>query len=149
MKNDTKMLIHVHLGENFYEDLNNEMENALEESSKKWGVHMNYMQKDNIFAHAQNQLKEKVISNVKHNWDMSNIVTVRVNSHKPGIEFLLPSEEANTSNIQLFYTREGWTIDQESQDDSILLKDFAEYMRNKILTWVNTAVFYGVGSYAQ
>lgn len=150
MRNDTKMIIHINLPKNFVEVVHNEMEQELTESSKKWEVSLNQSQRENILRHAINQTKQKVSDNAKNQWDLSDRLTIKANSTKKGIEIVLPDPNGNVPpNVKLFYTRDGWELDQEHHDEAVALVDFADYIQNKIKTWVRTAVFYGVASYTQ
>lgn len=149
VKNNTKMIIHVDLGQDFVETIRKDMEQAFDEAVKKWGVFVNFKQKEAIFTHSIRQVQAKTSENAKNNWDLSDHLTIRAISVRSGIEISLPSPEAANVKTKLFYTRDGWEVDQENNEESVALNDFADYIRNKIRTWVRTAVFYGVGSYAQ
>lgn len=149
MRTDTKMIIHINLPENFAEILSDEMEKELEKSSKKWGVYINYKQKETIFNYAKEQVRMKTSDHAKNNWDFSDQLTIRANSHKRGIEITLPApEDVKLPSARLFYTRDGWELDQEKNEESIELSHFADFIQSKIKTWARTAVFYGVGSYS-
>lgn len=148
MKNDMKMIIHIDLTTNFFDVLLEEMEKELEVACKKWDVNLNQEEKELVFEHSIKQVKRKVSENTKTLWDLSDVLTVKVNSQRRPIEIRLPAKEAETSKIKLFYTKDGWEIDQEMQDDAVRLADFAEHLENLIKRWSRTAVFYGVGSYA-
>lgn len=148
MKNDMKMIIHVDLTENFFDILLDEMEKEMEVSCRKWELRLNQEEKETVIEHSIKQVKRKVSENIRTLWDLSDVLTVKVNSQKRPIEIRLPAPEAESSKIKLFYTKDGWEIDQEMQDDAVRLADFAEHLEKLIKTWARTAVFYGVGSYA-
>lgn len=149
MKNNTKMIIHVDLGKNFVDTIHKDMDKAFDEATKKWGVYINFKEKEAIFTHSIRQVQAKTSENAKNNWDLSDQLTIRAISIRSGIEISLPSPEADNVKTKLFYTRDGWEVDQENHEESIPLNEFADFIRNKIRTWVQTAVFYGVGSYSQ
>ena len=143
-----KMIIHVDLTEDFISILLDEMEDEFDLSCRKWDVRLNQDEKERVLEHSLKQVKRKTSENIKTLWDLSDTLTVKVNSQKRPIEIRLPAPEAESSKIKLFYTKDGWEIDQEMQDEAVKLADFAEHIESKIKTWARTAVFYGVGSYA-
>lgn len=148
MKNNTKMIIHLELDKNFIEEIKKEMYEEIEIASKKWSVALNTEDEDTIIVNSIKQVRRKTSENVRTNWDLSDKITVKVNSIKKGIEITLPAPEAANSPTTLIYTRDGWELDQEKRDESVSLADFDQHMKNQIIKWARTAVFYGVASYS-
>lgn len=148
MKNNTKMIVHLKLEQNFIEKIKESMYEEIEVASKKWSVALNTDDEDLIIKHAISQVRRKTSENVKTNWDLGDLVTVKVNSIKKGIEITLPAPEASSSPTTLIYTRDGWELDQEKRDESVKLADFRDHMQDQIIAWAKTAVFYGVASFS-
>lgn len=149
MKNDTKMIINLELDKDFIETVKNEMLDEIRVSSIKWGVALNVDDEDTIITNSVKQVRRKTSENVKTNWDLSDKLTVKVNSVRKGIEITLPAVEADNSPSALIYTRDGWEMDQEKREGSVRLADFQKHMQSQIIEWARTAVFYGVSTYAQ
>lgn len=148
MKNNTKMIVHLKLEQNFIEKIKESMYEEIEVASKKWSVALSTDDEDLIIKHAISQVRRKTSENVKTNWDLGDLITVKVTSIKKGIEITLPSPEASSSPTTLIYTRDGWELDQEKRDESVKLADFRDHMQDQIIAWAKTAVFYGVASFS-
>lgn len=146
---NSKMLVHLKLETNFTEIIDQTMEDEFEIASKKWNVYLNTDDHDIIMYHSRNQLRRKVSEMARLPWDMSDRMTIKVNSPQKGVEITLPSPKARTSTTKLLQTRDGWEIDDEKRDESVKLADFREHIQQCVLTWARTAVFYGVGSFTQ
>lgn len=148
-KDNAKMLVHLNLGENFREKIQDFMEDEFYIACKKWDVKPNTDDKQDIFYHAIRQLRRKVSENARTNWDLSDELTVKINAFKKETIVLeLPSPKAVSLKSTIISTRDGWEIDQEMNVDAVELKNFCEYMIERIELWARTAVFYGVGSFA-
>lgn len=151
-KDNAKMLIHLDLGENFLDILKEVMADEFEISCRKWNVRPNTEDKNYIFTHSIRQVRRKVSTNARTNWDLSDHLTIKVNSYqREANEVSLPDDTLELQNNlpTLINTRDGWEIDYEESLEAVALKDFHQFMKDKIKFWTRTAVFYGVGSFTQ
>lgn len=144
-----KIHIHLQVGENFIDEIKSAMNDELIVASRKWGIHLNTEDSDRVINHSMNQLRKKVSESVKTNWDLGAKISVRVNSPKRSSDINLPDKSMSKSKTKLIKARDGWEIEQEPNEDSVLLGEFLEHFKAQIKTWARTAVFYGVASYAQ
>jgi len=148
VKNNNKMIIHLNLDKNFIEKIKEEMYKEIEIASKKWSVSLNTDDEDLIISHSVKQVRRKTSENIRTNWDLSDTLTVKINSIHKNVEITLPAPEASSSTSSLIYTRDGWEIDTEKRDESVRLPDFRDYIQDQIMQWARTAVFYGVASFS-
>lgn len=125
-----------------------EMEDELNVSCKKWGIHLNTESRDGIVVHSMNQLRKKVSESAKNNWDFDSKLSIRVSSVTRSGDISLPSASMVNSKLRLIKSREGWEMEQEPSEESVLISEFPDHFKAKIKTWGRTAVFYGVASYA-
>jgi hypothetical protein len=153
VKNDSnKLIIHLTLPEDFMTRLADTIEDELAVASKKWKVELNEDSRDIIRRHSRAQLRQKTAETSRSPWDLSSRVTVKVNATGTfaGKELELPvGLTAAAADLRLIRMRDGWEIDTEARDGSVALSEFSSFFQEKLLTWVRTAVFYGVGTYAQ
>lgn len=144
-----KIFIHLKLGAGFMDEVKAEMENELDVASKKWGIRLNTEDRDLVIKHSLNQLKKKVSESAKQNWDFSPKVSIKVTSPKRASDITLPDSSLANSKVKIIKSRDGWELEQEYSDESVLIGDFHEHFKSRIKTWARTAVFYGVSSFAQ
>jgi hypothetical protein len=145
----TRIFIHLRLGADFMDEVRAEMENELDVASKKWGIRLNVEDRDLVLKHSLNQLKKKVSESAKHNWDFSPKVSIKVTSPKRASDITLPDPALERSKVKIIKSRDGWELEQEHSDESVLIGEFHEHFKTRIKTWARTAVFYGVSSFAQ
>lgn len=146
---DTRMIVHIDLPEDFIETLEEDMEREFKKATRQWGVHVPFEEKEILLNYAKKQTIEKVTDNLRSRWDYSPQIMVKVNSPRQGMEIRLPFPKGmQTPPARFIYSRDGWSVDQEQNEDAVDVADFAEHIEQQIRTWLRTAVFYGVASYA-
>lgn len=144
-----RIFIHLKLGNDFMDEVRAEMENELDVASKKWGIRLNLEDRDLVMKHSLNQLKKKVSESAKNNWEFTPKVSIKVTSPKRASDITLPDPALTNSKVKIIKSRDGWELEQEYSDESVLIGDFHEHFKSRIKTWARTAVFYGVSSFAQ
>lgn len=143
----TGMILKINLSKNFIKSIKKTMEDELEIATKKWNIRLSEDERNNVIFHSINQLQQKVQAHTRLQWDLSDILTVKVNSIKEG-EVIIPDKSLKGPKIpSLIKTKDGWTVDDEDRDQAIHLSKFHTYFQDLMHTWARTAVFYGVGSY--
>lgn len=144
-----KIFIHLKLGNAFMDEVRAEMTDELAVAAKKWGIRLNSDDKELILKHSMNQLKRKVSESAKNNWDFTPKVSIKVTSPKRASDITLPDPALDRSKVRIIKSRDGWEMEQEMSEESVLIGEFHEHFKSKIKTWARTAVFYGVSTFAQ
>lgn len=144
-----RIFIHLKLGAEFMDEVRAEMEDELKVASKKWGIRLNTEDKDLVLKHSMNQLKKKVSESAKHNWEFTPKVSIKVTSLKRASDITLPDPALDRSKARIIKSRDGWEMEQEISEESVLIGEFHEHFKSRIKTWARTAVFYGVSSFSQ
>lgn len=116
-------------------------------SLEKWDISLSDAEEKTIFENSLKQVISRVNVLTRNEWDMNSglIVVTVANGPKRTIE--IPSEESDDSDIHIVRVRGGWKVDTEQSEESILIKDFPEFLEKTITSWSRTAIFYGTGSY--
>lgn len=145
-----KIFIHLKLGVGFMDEVKAEMEDELKIASKKWGIRLNTEDRDLVLKHSMNQLKKKVSESAKNNWEFTPKISIKVGIPKPrASDITLPDPALDRSKIRILKSRDGWEMEQELSEESVVIGEFHEHFKSRIKTWARTAVFYGVSSFAQ
>lgn len=144
-----RIFIHLKLGAGIMDEVKAEMEDELKIACKKWGIRLNTEDRDLVLKHSMNQLKKKVSESAKHNWEFTPKISIKVTSPKRASDITLPDPSLDRSKVRIIKSRDGWEMEQEFSEESVLIRDFHEHFKARIKTWARTAVFYGVSSFAQ
>ena len=145
-KKSNKMKINIFLGKDFKNLLNSEIEDEFIIAQKKWSVQLSVEDKDRIKEFSLEQLygKEEFILGSK---ESNNNVTVIVESYEEK-QISISENKFPDGKLSLLRHRDCYEIDYDNLIDSIPIKKFAQHIKKEIFKWVRTAIFYGVGSYA-
>lgn len=149
----SRIAFHVKLAENYMDLIEEAVEDELKVAQRKWGVELSEETIELVKRHSLNQLSMKVDLTLKTSWNFQPTVTLKIKglSKSSGSELNkdlnLPEELALVPAIELVLGRDGFEVESEPSDGTVLPKDLDSYILNRILVWARTAVFYGVGSY--
>lgn len=135
----------VHLDEDFYNQLDERASNELYLASEKFRLNLREDEVVNIVNHSLEQLKEKVRKFLNApSWELRD----------PEVLVSIPSsfdfnyvEGDCDKEIYIKKVRYEYRVEEETSEGT-LIKDFPEEVRESIIEWVLTAIFYGVESYS-
>lgn len=148
----SRVTFHVKLAEDYMASIDAVIEDELKVAQRKWGVELSKEAVENVKRHSLNQLSMKVNLTLKTSWNFQPIVSLKIKglSKSSGSELLkdltLPDELSKVPDIALVLSRDGFEVESEPSDGTVLPADLNGYILDRILTWARTAVFYGVGS---
>ena len=147
---ENTLTIRIDLGKDFHHTLEASIEKSLQVAQKKWGLDLGADDINHIVHHSFAQLHQQVSENARSEWDGGRIVNVIVTASRPGEVFLPNHDMSPALKTSLIKTKNGWEIsnEEEDEDKAVRVLDFYEHYRNLILTMLDTAIFYGVGSYS-
>lgn len=149
----SRIAFHVKLAENYMDLIDKAIEDELKVAQRKWGVDLSEETVELVRRHSLNQLSMKVDLTLKTSWNFQRVVTLKIKglSKSSGNGLLkdlnLPDEIDSVPAIELVLGRDGFEVESEPSDGTVLPADLPEYILDRILVWIRTAVFYGVGSY--
>jgi len=149
----SRIAFHVKLADNYMELIDEAIEDELKVAQRKWGVDLSDETVESIKRHSLNQLSMKVDLSLKTSWNFQPFVTLKIKglSKSSGNGLLrdlnLPEELSSVPAIDLVLGRDGFEVESEPSDNTVSPSDLDSYILNRILTWIRTAIFYGVGSY--
>lgn len=149
----SRIAFHVKLTDNYMDLIEAAVEDELKVSQQKWGVELNEETIELVKRHSLNQLSMKVDLTFKTSWNFQPIVTLRIKglSKSSGNAMLrdltLPEEIESVPEIELVLGRDGFEVESEPSDGTVLPSELQDRLLKLILVWARTAVFYGVGSY--
>lgn len=149
----SRIAFHVKLASNYMDLIENALQDELIVAQRKWGVSLTEEALEDVKRHSLNQLSMKVDLTLKTNWNFQEVITLKIKglskSSSNGLlkDLKLPEELDKVPGIKLVVGRDGFEVESEPSDNTVDPSDLPEYILNRILTWVRTAVFYGVGSF--
>lgn len=149
----SRIAFHVKLADNYMDLIEEAIEDELSVAQRKWGVSLSEDTVEHVKRQSLNQLSMKVDLTLKTSWNFQPIVSLKIKglSKSSGNSLLkdltLPDELDSVEGIELVLGRDGFEVEDEPSDGTVLPADLSEYILNRILVWARTAVFYGVGSY--
>lgn len=149
----SRILFHVKLADNYMDLIEGAIEDELRTAQRKWGVDLSGETIEEVKRHSLNQLSMKVDLTLKTSWNFQQIITLKIKglSKSSGDGLLkdlnIPEELNLVPEIELVLGRDGFEVESEPSDGTVLPGDLESYILNRILVWTRTAVFYGVGSY--
>lgn len=141
------MTVRVVLDDGFVDSLRDVMADELKSASRKWMVRMSSQDSDAVYAHALAQLRRRVTDMAHTQWDMSDMVVLKL-EYPNSVTLTVPGQ-SKFHDLSLLRMKDGWTLYDEPNDDSVVLKDIKDRLQDEMKTWLRTAVFYGVGSYSE
>lgn len=149
----SRIAFHVKLADNYMELIDEAIEDELKTAQRKWGVDLSDETIESIKRHSLNQLSMKVDLSLKTSWNFQPSVTLKIKglSKTSGNTLLrdlnLPEELSSVPAIDLVLGRDGFEVESEPSDNTVAPSELDGYILSRILTWIRTAIFYGVGSY--
>lgn len=149
----SRVAFHVKLAEDYMERIESAIEAELKTAQRKWGVSLSEETIELVKRDSLNQLSMKVDLTLKTSWNFQPIITLKIkglskNSSSGMLKDLtLPDELKSVPEIALVLGREGFEVESEPSDGTVEPAELNGYILDRILVWVRTAVFYGVGSY--
>lgn len=149
----SRIAFHVSLADNYMDLIENALNDEIAIAQRKWGVELGDEALESIKRHSLNQLSMKVDLTLKTSWNFQQVVTLKIKglskSSSTGLlkDLKLPAEIKKVPQIKLVLARDGFEVESESSDNTVDPSELPDYILNKILIWVRTGVFYGVGSY--
>lgn len=149
----SRIAFHVSLADNYMDLIENALNDEIAIAQRKWGVELGDEALESIKRHSLNQLSMKVDLTLKTSWNFQQVVTLKIKglskSSSTGLlkDLKLPAEIKKVPQIKLVLARDGFEVESESSDNTVDPSELPDYILNKIVTWVRTGVFYGVGSY--
>jgi len=149
MKNNiNKIFVNIKLENSFLNSFERIMDDEMAIAEKKWNLSLNTEKRNLIKSNAKIQLSRKV-SEISHiEWKLENELCIRMNSLKEYETFHLPDKKYDSCKTSFILLRDGWEVDFEGREEAINVSQFDTFMKNSIEKWLRTAVYYGVGSYA-
>lgn len=144
------IVVTMELGNGFDDSLTEEMVDELAIAEKKWGVSLNSDDKRNVMHHSLIQAKRRANTVCGDIWDNTGSlrVTVKGASQSMEINSSKPLSKA-AEEVMVIRKRDGFTVAEEDGADTFGLADVPSKVDRLIRDNARTAVFYGVGSYAQ
>lgn len=136
----------INLPEDFVKALTKEINDELSVAQRKWKVTLETKDKTLIRKAALAQLGSKVSSLSHSTWDLGD--KLLINAAGGSGSMTLPKKFKNDEHSAIILNKKGWEITDEESSSSIPLPEFYDEFIRTLYTWVRTAVFYGVGSYA-
>jgi len=149
----SRIAFHVRLADNYMELIDSAIETELKAAQRKWGVDLSEETVELVKRNSLNQLSMKVDLTLKTSWNFQPIVTLKIKglskSGSSGLlkDLTLPDELKSVPDIALVLGRDGFEVESEPSDGTVAPADLNGYILDRILVWIRTAVFYGVGSY--
>lgn len=160
----TRLIIKID-NKDFIEKLKDSAYEEIEVAKKKWGVTDKEISKDiekEIISISLLQLQDKVNSifyDTDKEWILGKELDFYIENYLPISKILIKDDKADSVRSKrmrdsyLYRHKNGYfTIAKEENNDfpdsSPLIIDSYEYIQELFSTWLKTAVFYGVGSYA-
>jgi len=149
----SRVAFHVKLADNYMALIDQAIEDELKTAQRKWGVELSDETIESVKRHSLNQLSMKVDLTLKTSWNFQPFVTLKIkglsknSSSGPLKDLTLPDELKSVPEIALVLGRDGFEVESEPSDGTVDPADLNGYILNRILVWIRTAVFYGVGSY--
>jgi len=149
----SRVAFHVKLADNYMALIDQAIEEELKTSQRKWGVELSDETIELVKRSSLNQLSMKVDLTLKTSWNFQPFVTLKIKglakSSSTGLlkDLTLPDELKSVPAIDLVLGRDGFEVESEPSDGTVSPADLNSYILNRILVWIRTAVFYGVGSY--
>lgn len=147
-KNSIALLVNIHLPKKFIEKIRSEMDKEIESASDKYDFFIDSVKRSIIIDNSLEQLQRKTLEIFKVEWDLSDIIHIKVNSDVSS-EIDLPNEKAKTSPIKFIRLTDAWELDNENRENTVMIKDFDKEIEKNLIEWGKTAVFYGVASYSK
>ena len=149
----SRIAFHVRLADNYMELIDSAIETELKAAQRKWGVDLSEETVELVKRNSLNQLSMNVDLTLKTSWNFQPIVTLKIKglskSGSSGLlkDLTLPDELKSVPDIALVLGRDGFEVESEPSDGTVAPADLNGYILDRILVWIRTAVFYGVGSY--
>lgn len=149
----SRITFHVKLADNYMDLIEEAIEDELIVAQRKWGVSLSEETVEHVKRHSLNQLSMKVDLTLKTSWNFQPIINLKIKglTKSSGNDLLkdltLPDELDSVPDIELVLGRDGFEVEDEPSDGTVLPAELNGYILNRILVWSRTAVFYGVGSY--
>lgn len=137
----------VELPRKFLDVLKEEMNDELKTAQKKWQVRLSLPERERVFTESFEQLKEKTLIVFGEKWDLSDEVTVLINTFLTRNPILLKENEPPKEKIYFIRKSGGWETTTEVFPERVSIQEFREQIIYLLKHWSRTAVFYGVGSY--
>ena len=139
------MILKLNLGRGFSEKIRAEMEKEIEIAQGKWKTFLSDSEKEIVLENSVKQLEMKLSFIASRPWKLSDKAIYEIDGLEG--EYMLPRDSKELGNVFFTRTSDSWIVDNESKVDSILFENFLPHLKDEIMGWAKTAVFYGVGSY--
>lgn len=149
----SRIAFHVKLADNYMDLIEEAIEDELAVSQRKWGVSLSAETVEHVKRQSLNQLSMKVDLTLKTSWSFQSVLSLKIKGLSKGSgnglasDITIPEDLESVEGIELVLGRDGFEVEDEPSDGTVLPADLSEYILNRILVWARTAVFYGVGSY--
>lgn len=151
--NHNRVIFNVELPEDFLQSMEQVMEEELQIAQRKWGISLDDELQEQVKRHSLNQLAAKVDLTMKVSWNFQRVLPLKIKGltkssageiHK---DLLLPRDAGKVGPLKLLLDRDGYEVDDEDSDGAVSAEDLPSSALQTILTWLRTAIFYGVGSF--
>ncbi len=149
----SRVTFHVKLAEDYMAQIESAISEELTVAQRKWGVRLSDETVDLVRQHSFNQLTRKVDLTLKTSWGFEPAIALKIKGLTKGPtsgifdDLELPRELSSVPPIALVLGRDGFEVESEPSDNTVQPAELSDYILSKILVWVRTAIFYGVGSY--
>lgn len=141
--------VHVALPPDFQTQIESAMAAELSVASQKWGVSLSDEAREYVLEHSLRQLQAQVAELMKTSWQFDPVVSLKVRGlpKRGRADIHLPAHASKLQDVRLKESKVGWIVAEDGDVDSVAPEDMDTVIREQILAWARTAVFYGVGSY--
>lgn len=149
----SRVAFHVKLADDYMARIESAISEELIVAQRKWGVKLSDETAELVKRHSLDQLTRKVDLTLKTSWGFETSVTLKIKGLSKGAtsgilnDLTLPDELDSVPSIALVLGRDGFEVESEPSDNTVQPAELSDYILRKILVWVRTAIFYGVGSY--
>lgn len=150
-----RMCIIVPLDDDFEAHLYEVFDEELRNAQDAWGVYLSEESREQVKYYAFSQVKRRAGEMFRDNWlPQSKSMDVHVRGEYPPLSGTYVNfHNAATTDMQLFFDREGWNVYQGNEDldkvAPIHVSKLQEVVQGDLEKWLRVAVFYCVGSFEQ
>lgn len=137
-------------GEQFEDSLVEDMVEELSVAEEKWNVAPSTEERRDIVRHSMNQLKRRIATVCGESWDQYGAINMTLKGYS--YPYKIDLSKALPKGLEDAYVvrkRDGFAVDSEVGEDSFSIHELQDKIEGLIRAAARTAVFYGVGSYAQ
>lgn len=142
------LTINVTLRPDFLANIARVIDDEIAIAERKWNRKLTEEEKSVVRKSAHGQLRSKVSALAHKEWDLGSKFTILASSEGAPATMNIREDSKPRQKISFILNKNGWMVTREESDAVRPIGEFFAHLNETMETWVRTATFYAVGSYA-